>query len=144
MNRLCLVALLFAASPAMAQVFDERFEDWPVDLKIRGTAIVASSLSNVAVLGNGRIRLPEGARVVALVDEGVTDVRAASYRSVLSVDEKQFETTRYTAEPVEIGPLLAGCDVLCWETSREPTAGEREQWLARGYSARTFQVTHSA
>ncbi|MFT6832346.1 MAG: cyanophycinase [Planctomycetota bacterium] len=130
MNRLHLIAFLIVASPAMAQVFDERFEDWPVDLRIRGTAVVASSLPDVAVLGRARINLPDGARVVALVDDGVTDARAASYRSAFSVDEEQFETVRYAGDAVELGRLLEACEVLCWETSREPTSEERDHWLA--------------
>ena len=38
-----LIAILFLAGSVHGQIFDERFGDWPVDLKINGTIIVASS-----------------------------------------------------------------------------------------------------
>lgn len=37
--------------PGIAQVFDERFTDWPSDLKINGQVIVARYLDDVSVLG---------------------------------------------------------------------------------------------
>lgn len=129
MNRLLLLALLFVAPPAAAQVFDERFEDWPVDLRIRGTAVVASTLTDVALLGRARIRLPEDARLVSLVDEGVTDERAADYRTAFAVKENRFKTIRATEGPIDLGAVLGACEVLCWETTREQTGEERDQWL---------------
>ncbi len=51
MRRLFVTCCLLAcASRASGQVFDEKMEHWPIDLKINGQIVVASELEDVSVL----------------------------------------------------------------------------------------------
>ena len=63
-----LITLLFLARPLLAEKFDEKFEHWPVDLKINGTIIAANALDDTSDVDERFLRASGGkdARIVGL------------------------------------------------------------------------------
>lgn len=123
MLRLSLVALatVSALAPlAPAQVFDERFDDWPVRHRIGGVVAVAGSLDDVRALGDARLRLDEDARVLLLLEKGVDEPRVRQYRELLAGDDdsgRTLDVVRYgDSLPDDLVARLADCDALCWES----------------------------
>jgi len=55
-----LTFLIFPASNVLSQVFDEKFEHWPVNLKINGTVIASNSLKNSAETDSIFLKLNKG------------------------------------------------------------------------------------
>jgi len=49
---LTCIVFLSILPVSLGQIFDERFEDWPVDLKINGKVIVAEELDDLSILGD--------------------------------------------------------------------------------------------
>jgi cyanophycinase len=81
--RRCLwIALLFSAGPLLAQEFDEKFEHWPVDLRINGTIIAANALDNTDDIDAYFLRASGGkdAKIVGLIWKKVGDDELGSLR----------------------------------------------------------------
>lgn len=123
------VSLHLLASAAGAQVFDERFEDWPLDLKINGQVVLAGALNDVSALKpvfapRGKeqratliIDLPEGAAREKLLAEYRTLL--AGYKDSLLVICRSVE--EYSQEPPALEKLLPECDLCCWHTASTAT-----------------------
>ena len=86
---LTLVILLITRA-ATAQEFDEKFEHWPVDLKINGTIAVAGELSAPAIFETAMRRVRNDAKVTLLLDEDADEATVSAYRT-LFIDEKADE-----------------------------------------------------
>ncbi len=62
-----------AVCQQVAPQFDEKFEHWPTDLRIRGTLILASELDAPSVLKEFVAAFPRGGRIKILVDASAND-----------------------------------------------------------------------
>ncbi len=85
--RCCLfITLLFLARPLLAEKFDEKFEHWPVDLKINGTIIAANALDDTSDVDAHFLQASGGkdARIVGLFWK--------------MIDEDQLDSLRQTFE----------------------------------------------
>lgn len=116
-----LLALASLTSLASAQVFDERFDDWPVDHRIRGTVVVAGSLGDLTVLDGATRNLAENGRALLLAPEALSQARIDQYRALLDAgedSERGFEVVRYSnGLPAGIAARLGECDALFWDST---------------------------
>ncbi len=127
LNRFVLTGLFVAvASAASAQRFDERFDDWPVDLRIRGTVVVAAELEDVGILKDaiGR-RATKSGRKLVLVDGTADGSAAPKYAAGFqaqddgTVKEPIAQVTVVkSAEDFadQLTSALDQADVCCWHT----------------------------
>lgn len=112
---------LLAAAPAAAQVFDERFDDWPVDLRIRGVVVVASDLDDTGVLKEAVGPAPGKRRVSVLVDGAANETLEKDYEAVFGGnddgdDAKRRTTVVRTSEKLgeQLAHSVERADVICW------------------------------
>ena len=118
-----LMVVAFCANDARGQVFDERFEDWPVNLKIQGTIIASGdatvSLEVLESLFRNRVD-PSLVMVIGQPEQ----------KEPMSAIEKFFGTSTrwsvdelFTGEPLIGEPLtvdeFAKIDLIVWQDHRE-------------------------
>ena len=93
-TRCGLLLLMICLSPTLAigQVFDEKFDHWPVDHRIRGQIIVAGKLSDPAQLQLTfrRLKFP----ALLMFDKGTSPDIIAAYRSALNLESAADEKKR--------------------------------------------------
>ncbi len=106
-----LIAMLFLEGPVHGQIFDERFDDWPIDLKINGTVIVAAS--------------------DAAFENFLTQTKAKNGELRLALFTNQAETDNFVSvltplfQSVSVKSLEAGLDsqesydVIAWHDTRQ-------------------------
>jgi cyanophycinase len=136
-----LLALLFVgglAGAVASQEFDERFDDWPTDLKIKGRIVVAGDLRDPAILRDV-LRPRDGtaaardAKVSLFVDCEPDDALVARYQSAFEDAEAQrppIEVERASAEIAEqLARLFKDCDVFCWHSSQPLADMQRDVLL---------------
>ena len=105
-----LLLLVVPLSGLHAQVFDERFDDWPTDLKINGTVVIGRSLVDGVQL---KAFLPRGTtldQIRIVVDDDATDEQIASLRASLGQEPaaKTDEAADETPDPKEADKNQAG------------------------------------
>lgn len=140
---LCLVALAsfaFAPGGAAAQEFDERFDLWPVDLKINGRIVLAGEGTSLAAvkeaLQHSKQRNKSGApdRAALLFDEDFSAARAAEFSHFFqrgSNDPRCVTVARATAQiDQQLRELLPSCDILLWQCSHPFSDAQRDALLA--------------
>ena len=112
-----LIALVFAvAKTCTAQVFDEQFEHWPLDLKINGQVIVAGELDDVSTLAK-LIKESDLEERVAIV----TTLSSNGIRSSLTEVFSKTESRKLVSFPkttAEIETLLNDHDVVVWHSAK--------------------------
>ena len=117
--------LIFAISllfhPALqAQVFDEKFDVWPLQTTIIGTVVVAPQLNDLSVLKEAFRRLDEEVTVGLLTG---SDVKAQDAAAMVEV----FDRTRVKVQAVSpdsgivetLSEWTESCDVICLHTNRD-------------------------
>jgi len=118
--------------PVAGQEFAERFELWPIDLKIRGTIVAASDLSNVAIVKETLRRSDHAGQVGVLVEPNVPEEVVEKYRDVFHSDDDGDDAItieRMTDDPAgQIERLVADRDILCWIGSTA-VAAEQQRTL---------------
>lgn len=137
--RLLALLLVGVLPGAIAgQEFDEQFDHWPVDLKIKGRIVVVGDLEDPAILRDalredGLATQACGARVAMLVDRKLDDPLVARCKSVFESSEDSrpaIVIARATADSAEqLARLLKDCDVFCWQTSEPLSEVQRESLL---------------
>jgi cyanophycinase len=138
-----LLAFLFVgglAGAIAAQEFDEQFDHWPVDLKIKGRVVVAGDLPDPTTLREalrdaaGDAPAAGEAKAALLVDCELDDPLVARYRSVFESGDARHtplaiaRTADETAE--QLAGLLTDCELFCWHSSRPLAEAQREMLLA--------------
>lgn len=122
---LSLAISLVVAVSGNAQVFDEKFEHWPLDLKINGQVIVAGELEDVTVLSK-LLRESDRQKKTAVVLALPTDAMKNSFTELFAKNEDlEFVDVPRTME--EIRTLLREHEVVVWHSSQplsEKTASE--------------------
>lgn len=107
--------VLAMAVSGSAQVFDEKFEHWPLDLKINGQVVVAGELEDVAILAR-LIRDPDRRKKTAVVLDSPTDELKASLTDLFAEnDEFEFVDVPETTEGIDA--LLREHEVVVWHSS---------------------------
>ncbi|MCA9145767.1 MAG: Type 1 glutamine amidotransferase-like domain-containing protein [Planctomycetales bacterium] len=146
---LILISVLACPVVVVAQVFDEEFEHWPIDLRIHGRLLVAGRLEDPTILQRALRRVPRGSTTL-LFDDHVPDATIAQYQrlfrdDVPSIPEGSEKTPDYLADksatqPVltvirsggvteQIGELLTESDVFVWHASPDATPADRTAQL---------------
>ncbi len=106
-----LIAMLFLAGTVHGQIFDERFDDWPVDLKINGTIIVASSDAAFANFLTQTKAKNDELRLVLFTNQAETDSLVPALTALFqSVSVKSFDAGLDSQESF---------DVIAWHDSRQ-------------------------
>jgi cyanophycinase len=110
---LCLTCLAVIVTPeiARAQVFDERFDSWPVDLKLKGTILVCET-ANVSPEILKTLGDTQKQSLVLFTNEAVTNEIASIYEPIFN-GVKSCELTpdfQYDASH--------GADVIAWHDVR--------------------------
>jgi cyanophycinase len=115
-----LVAVLRATlALSHGQEFNERFEDWPIDLRIRGTIVVASDLSDAEVLRSA-VGRPAGTRRVSVLLDATSapevEKDLASLFGGTDGDDQQSATIFRAKDDFaeQLASAVEGVDVLCW------------------------------
>ena len=111
-----LLVLAFSFAMALsgsAQVFDEKFEHWPLDLKINGQIVVAGELKDVAVLGR-LIRASGRQKKTAVVLASPTDAMKTSFTELFAKSE-ELEFVDVPETTKEIETLLGEHNVVVWQ-----------------------------
>ncbi|TWU38836.1 Cyanophycinase [Novipirellula aureliae] len=112
-----LAFFLAMAVPCIAQVFDEKFEHWPQDLKINGRIVVAGNLEDAAVL-TSLVSESDRQKKTAVVLAPSTDAMKTSFTELFAESEElEFPDVPKTIEEIE--SLLREYDVVVWH-SAEP------------------------
>lgn len=154
-----LLAATFAGL-AFAQVFDEQFDHWPTDLRLRGTLVLASELDDLSVLRDAVARAADAAKptIVAHVDaadSAASDRLAAQYRRIVAPTKSMEDAaTRdnpaddanepspavevVAASDVAAGKLTPQADrgVLCWHSTPQMTTETQAAFAAAGDALR--------
>ncbi|HVX62251.1 MAG TPA: Type 1 glutamine amidotransferase-like domain-containing protein [Pirellulales bacterium] len=130
---LCFSALAMfavASGGAAAQEFNERFDHWPIDLKINGRIVIADETAGPAAvkeaLQRSERRTPSGdaGDAALLFDEAFADDRAAEYAQLFpqgSNGTRRVIVARATAPfDRQICELLRSCNILLWQSSQPP------------------------
>ena len=136
-----LVAVAFTGPSARSQEFDEKFEHWPVELRIRGRLVLGSNLSDVSVLRSVLNRSDQDVPVALLLDADVNESVEAQYRSVFgtadSPDEQRLTVAKAGDKLAsQVRSMLASNTIFCWHSSRLPDQAQRESLLAARESFR--------
>lgn len=113
------VSLLFHPI-SQAQVFDEKFDAWPLQTTILGTVVVAPQLNDLSVLKESFRRLDDDVTVGLLTG---SDVKAEDTAAIVEV----FDRTRIKVQAVSadsgiaetLSEWIASCDVICLHTKRD-------------------------
>ncbi|MCR9291679.1 MAG: cyanophycinase [bacterium] len=95
--------------PVWAQSFDERFSDWPVDLKIQGKLIVANTLSDMATIAP---LLDQSRR-----EQSLLLVAPADQQSILVEQYDQLFDQVIPVESLTSASEQAGVEVIAWHVS---------------------------
>ena len=112
-----LVALLcMVAKTCTAQVFDEQFEHWPVDLKINGQVIVAGELDDLAALAKF-FKVSDREKRVAVVATPLSDGIKSSLIELFSKTES-LEFSDLPTTPKDVETLLSNHDVVVWYSAK--------------------------
>ncbi len=135
----CLVIMVCLSTQVLGQVFDEKFEHWPLDLKINGRLALAGQLGDPALLKQALERRGPNSkdeRFTLLLDGELDESLVASYRKEFAPESDSpatFTVVRIVDQPEEfvaqLDELLPNCDVLCWHAARPPTDAERSAWV---------------
>lgn len=138
--RFLTLAILLSLLPSIAgaQVFDERFDDWPVNLKIRGRTVLAGRLGDVSVLKQALSPRGKEERATVVVDppaEGDGEKLIAAYRTMLAGYNDRLNVVTRSAEVAaggapKLAELLPACDLFCWHCANPMTEKVRESFLA--------------
>jgi len=133
---LAFLAVAFVGPLARAQEFDEKFEHWPVDLRIQGRLVLGSKLEDVGPLSTLLSRTDQKANAALLVDDAEAESVEAQYRVAFGATDNAEKETRLTvAKPngdlaAQIGALLEKNKIFCWHSSRLPSRAQRESLVA--------------
>ena len=98
-----------------AQVFDEKFEHWPLDLKINGKIVVAGELEDVALLSQ-LIKESDRDSKTAVILNPPTDSMKDAY-TTLFADAEALEFSDVPETKDEIETLMGEHDVVVWHAS---------------------------
>ena len=113
---LTLTVCLIMVVPCSSQIFNERFEHWPVDLKINGQIVVAGEIEDVSILAK-MLRQLDRSKKIAVVLAPSTDAKKASFKDVFAKNEEiEFPSVPETSDEIET--LLSEHDVLIWHSSQ--------------------------
>lgn len=120
-NRLLKTAIvgILAGTFAQAQTFDERFEDWPVDLKIKGTVVAMHSET-----------IPDAILEPSIPDTNSRSILVLTNRDPATVrSEVRYSRTKFTSSEVASISLVESqhnnsyfdtWDTVVWSDSRVP------------------------
>lgn len=111
-----LISVFMMMAVGNAQVFDEKFEHWPLDLKINGHVIVAGDLDDVSVLG-GLIRKSDREKKTAVLLTSPTDAIKASFTKLFS-DSGELQFPNFPKTKKEIETLLRENHVVVLHPSK--------------------------
>ena len=121
MNLILPTAILFLGLTrvCLAQVFDEKFEHWPVDLKINGQVIVAGELDSATFLAD-LIREPDRKKKVVVVGISPED-DAKPLFDELFVKSKSLEFLPTPKTARDFQTLLRVHDIFVWHSEKPPS-----------------------
>jgi cyanophycinase len=136
-----LIALLFSTRPLLAQKFDERFEYWPVDLKINGTIIAAGALDDTDDVDARFLQASGGkdASIIGLfwkkIDDDELDSLRKTFESAASVELTTADPAAAQVPDEFLGNLKDATGVMLFsdeslhENARRQTIGLRVELL---------------
>ncbi len=136
-----LITLLFVTCPLLAEKFDEKFEHWPVDLKINGTIIAANALDDTSDVDARFLRASGGkdARIVGLfwkkTDEDQLDLLRKTFETAASVEFVTVDPGAAKIPDEFLGKLKDATGVMIvsghvlHENARQQTGALRETLL---------------
>lgn len=129
------------------QTLSERFDDWPVRLKINGRLAIAAELQDVRLLDELLTDSLNTAACLLITDDSPTPLVAKAYEQLFASLKSIPSDQLHAFEPASIPPFIA------WHVNQWPlvpdalTATKREQllaWLANQLEAgKTIVVTGS-
>lgn len=147
------IVLVAATAPVAAQVFDEQFDHWPVDLRLKGTVIVSSDLVPDRSLAGELPTDTKASDVVVVLEKGTAAEQLTPLRDALGLlgdqesdpnnDAEQEEAQQAEEPPGEaagdwrkieidgdwkqrLGEALSSARVCVWWHPGEATFGHAE------------------
>ena len=128
---LLTIALVFGmAVPVRSQVFNEKFDHWPVNLKINGRIVVAGKLQDVAIL-DSLIDQSDRQKKTAVLLTSSTDVMMTSFAKLFA-DSSELAFPKIPKTIEEMEALLREYDVVVlYSAERLSEDLERELRRAR-------------
>ena len=125
LTSLILSTMTTLPASSFAQVFDEKFDTWPVETSIQGSVILAPNVDDLTILKKLIRPTSDDSVVRHYASETVS---AESTEQLKSVFEPAVIQSRSEAKGVShretLVELLSGCDVLCWHTTSPIESGE--------------------
>ena len=123
MRRIVFFSLIFTgcfAPLANGQVFDEKFDHWPTNLKINGQIVLGSSWKNLALLKELPEKFFKEKRVVLVHDLAKDDPVLEAYKATFSEATEMLTVETATEDfDEQISKLLTQCDVFCGIASQK-------------------------
>ena len=127
---LCVSLFLIAGSPLLGQVFDERFDAWPIQTRIGGTLVIAEELDDVSILSSA-VRLPgDDTSVLLWIDNRIA--ADAVQELADTFDGVRLKLAGYSADnnvSAELKKALGDCKLLCWQVPVKLTQAEIDRLL---------------
>lgn len=115
-----LLALCCVQSSLYAQVFDEKFEHWPVDLKINGTIVVAGPLDDLTLIKGALSQSQMAQSTTILTDESTEPATQDSLQGVFS-DNKDVKVVKADGTSKQLASILEGSELVLWHGSAAMT-----------------------
>ncbi len=130
-----LIAITLTAATAAAQTFDEKFEHWPLDLKINGTIIAAGSLDDPTLASPAFLQASgnRNANLVGLFWTSPNAQQLAAWeKSLEAAKSVEIETLDLSAKtvPDSIHKTLEGATGVLLVTGETLQLSVREQLLS--------------
>ena len=128
--RVVVVIVATLSSSVPAQEFDEKFEHWPLDLKINGKIIMGSDLRDMSVL-EAALPSDRDQKVTLLLDDAdpasaVTPLTAFFAKHPYALTVRRLGPD----DPNHVDDLLKNCDIFCLPLSQGMTDQFRDRLIA--------------
>lgn len=107
------LALVCVQSSLHAQVFDEKFEHWPVDLKINGTIVVAGPLDDLAVIKDAFSKPDLTKKTAILISESTSQETQDALKAVFA-DNKEVTVTKADGTAKQFESVLNESQFVLW------------------------------
>ncbi len=128
--RVVVVIVATLSSAFLAQEFDEKFEHWPLDLKINGKIIMGSDLTELSVL-EAALSSDRDQKVTLLLDATDPTSAVAPFTALFAKHPYALTVRRLGPDdPNHVDDLLKNCDIFCLQLSQGMTDALRARLSA--------------
>jgi cyanophycinase len=141
-----LVILVATSAAVRSQQFDERFDDWPVELRIKGTLVVAADLDD---FGTVKDALTSGKRrrAAVVLDGAARDAKGDIEKQLSTLFDSEQDEAAATAViriekgvPDQFAATVENAEILCWHAA----TGQRDSQQPALLASRELLTKHLA